>query len=315
MANCIHVAVALIVGADGRILVARRPDHADQGGLWEFPGGKVEADETVVDALRRELTEELGIVVEQAEPLIRLRHRYPAREVLLDVWRVLRYAGEPYGREGQPVRWLLAAECRPDEFPAANRAIITAAQLPSYYLITPEPGADTDLFLFQLERALQRGVRLIQLRATNSTARALLPLAIRVLALCRRHKARLLINRHAELAHDIGADGVHLSSAQLLSTLQRPYDRSFLIAASCHDEVQIDHANQLGIDFAVIAPVLPTASHPDRSGLGWQRFAELADRATVPVFALGGMTPEWLKQAQGHGAQGIAAIRGLWEAS
>ncbi|HHW75903.1 MAG TPA: 8-oxo-dGTP diphosphatase MutT [Xanthomonadaceae bacterium] len=123
-ASVIHVAVGIVADASGAVLVTRRPDHVHQGGLWEFPGGKVEAGETVEAALRRELHEELGIAVQAAEPLLQVRHAYPDQFVLLDVWRVTAYHGEARGREGQPLVWMLPAGMADSAFPAADGPII-----------------------------------------------------------------------------------------------------------------------------------------------------------------------------------------------
>ena len=120
----VHVAVGIVADPTGAILIARRPDHAHQGGLWEFPGGKVEADEAVETALRRELQEELGIAVQTAEPWLQIRHAYPDKTVLLDVWRVTAWRGEPHGREGQPLTWASPAKLADFAFPAADESII-----------------------------------------------------------------------------------------------------------------------------------------------------------------------------------------------
>src|SRR5512139_2207436 len=163
----LHVAAAVVVDKTGRILIARRHDHLHQGGLWEFPGGKVDEGEAVPDALARELLEELGIQVKQARPLIRIPYRYPDRNVLLDVWRVEQFEGEAHGAEGQPLLWVESDHLIQYTFPAANRPIVTAARLPSAYLITPEPdlASGDRAFLGALQAALTRGVRLVQLRA------------------------------------------------------------------------------------------------------------------------------------------------------
>ena len=94
----LHVVVGVVENERREVLLTRRAEHVDQGGLWEFPGGKVETGESVADALARELNEELGIRVTRARPLICIRHRYPNRDVLLDVWRIRTYQGEPVGR-------------------------------------------------------------------------------------------------------------------------------------------------------------------------------------------------------------------------
>ena len=118
----IHVVAGVLSDADGRVLLADRPAGKHLAGGWEFPGGKLDPGEEPLAALRRELREEIGIDVVAAEPLVKVSHDYPDRSILLDVWRVTRYAGEPASREGQSLRW-----CALAELPAAN---LLAADLP-----------------------------------------------------------------------------------------------------------------------------------------------------------------------------------------
>lgn len=126
----IHVAVGVIFDnqqAD-QILIAKRPQHLHQGGLWEFPGGKVTAGETVDQALKRELFEELGITVTQSQPLMQVEHNYSDKQVFLDIWTVTQYSGEASGLEGQECQWvamqqLLCAESK-YQFPEANKPIL-----------------------------------------------------------------------------------------------------------------------------------------------------------------------------------------------
>uniref|UniRef100_UPI0030EE1001 Nudix family hydrolase n=1 Tax=Pseudomonas guineae TaxID=425504 RepID=UPI0030EE1001 len=160
----IHVAAAVIRGEDGQILLAKRADDQHQGGLWEFPGGKVEADETVQVALARELEEELGICPSSSRPLIQVRHDYPDKQVLLDVWEVSTFTGEPHGAEGQPLAWVSPRQLGDYDFPAANRPIVAAARLPERYLITPD-GLSGPQLLRGIQTALKNGIRLLQLRA------------------------------------------------------------------------------------------------------------------------------------------------------
>jgi 8-oxo-dGTP diphosphatase len=308
----IHVAAAAVFNARGEVLITRRPGHVHQGGLWEFPGGKLEPDEGVREALKRELQEELGIVVEAARPLIRVHHDYPDKSVLLDVWRVERILGQPHGREGQPLEWVDPEALPERSFPAANLPIITATRLPPVYLITPEPGPDTDHLLEGLARSLQCGVRLVQLRAKTLCARDYVKLAQDALALCRRHGARLLLNADPSLVESVGADGVHLSSAHLMSLGGRPLPAHLWVAASCHNADELAQAQRVGVDFALLSPVLATESHPHATPLGWEGLRRLTDPAAIPVYALGGMTLDHLSTAFDHGAQGIAAIRALW---
>lgn len=128
-AEPLHVAVGVIVRA-GRVLLARRGSHQHQGGLWEFPGGKVAAGETVEQALARELGEELGIEVapEQCAPLLEVCHDYSDRSVRLDVWWVRDFRGRERGLEGQPLAWVPVADLHRRDFPAANAPIVAAVQ-------------------------------------------------------------------------------------------------------------------------------------------------------------------------------------------
>lgn len=125
----VHVAAAVILASDRqRILIARRPDHLHQGGLWEFPGAKVERGETVAAALHRELLEELAIQVQSAAPFLQVQHDYTDKAVLLDVWWVRTFSGQPQGNEGQRLQWVTVAELTDYTFPAANQPVIEALQ-------------------------------------------------------------------------------------------------------------------------------------------------------------------------------------------
>ncbi|MBU1190714.1 MAG: Nudix family hydrolase [Gammaproteobacteria bacterium] len=308
----VHVAAAVITNAQGEVLISLRHAQLHQGGLWEFPGGKVEPGEEVYAALARELHEELGVTVQAARPLIRIPHAYPDKQVLLDVWQVTIFSGTPHGREGQPIRWVAPDKLVDFAFPAANQPIVTAARLPDRYLITPEPDVD---FLDQLKRAFQSGIRLVQLRAKSLDTAAYRDLARNVCELAHAQGARVLLNADPAVVLDVGADGVHLTTARLAALSQRPLPTDHWVAASCHNAAELRQATAIGCDFAVLGPVQSTASHPGASYLGWEGFQVLADNAVLPVYALGGMQPPDQTRAWGAGAQGIAAIRSLWPAS
>ena len=120
----VTVAVGILTDDAGRVLVTRRAPDVHQGGLWEFPGGKVEAGETLQKALARELREELGVLVEATEALMVLKHDYGDKQVRLDVHRVTHWSGQPRGLEGQPLAWRQPEQLRDWAFPAANRPIL-----------------------------------------------------------------------------------------------------------------------------------------------------------------------------------------------
>ena len=307
----VHVAAAVVVNAENEILIAKRAVDAHQGGLWEFPGGKVEEGESVEQALARELLEETGIKVEQVRPLIRVHHDYADKSVLLDVWRVERFSGEAHGREGQPVKWVKPEQLKGYTFPDANLPIIRAASLPDRYLITPQ-AEDAEAFLKQLDEALESGIRLVQFRDKKLDDASWQALAHKVIERCHQAGARCMLNTSQQRFTTCPADGLHLDSRQLYSYDERPVDKSVLLSASCHTKEDINHAESLGADFIVLSPVQATASHPETEPLGWEAFHALSDKAAMPVYALGGMRSEDVNTAFEYGAQGIAAIRALW---
>ena len=122
----LHVAVAVIINTEQEVLIALRQAHQHQGGLWEFPGGKVEPDEETVDALKREVKEELDLIVITARPLLEVMHDYDDKSVLLDIWHVSEYVGVAQGMEGQSIRWCAVRDLNNVNFPKANKAIINA---------------------------------------------------------------------------------------------------------------------------------------------------------------------------------------------
>ncbi|MRX27412.1 8-oxo-dGTP diphosphatase MutT [Kangiella sp. HZ709] len=125
MHKTIHVAVAVII-IKNKVLIAKRAEHLHKGGYWEFPGGKVEPNETIEDALVRECQEELNIIPTQTSSLQKIEHYYPEKKVLLDVWLVEDYLGVPQGLEGQPLVWIYKQDLNNYKFPEANQAILEA---------------------------------------------------------------------------------------------------------------------------------------------------------------------------------------------
>ncbi|WP_447553159.1 Nudix family hydrolase [Vreelandella sp. EE22] len=310
----VHVAAAAIVSADQKhVLIARRPSNVDHGGLWEFPGGKLAPYETGLEGLKRELHEELGVEIRRAQPLIRVHHEYSDKHILLDVWQVHEFAGEPFGREGQAVRWVAMSDLASYPFPAANLPILRAVMLPTEYLITGEE-ADDERFEALLKRALEEdGIRLVQLRAKGLEQDAYIKRAESALALCREYGARLLLNGEPELLEHVDADGIHLTSERLMNLERRPIAEGKWLSASTHDETQLIQAATLGCDFVTLSPLRTTPSHPEVAPMGWHDFQQLVERAGMPVFALGGMTRFDANHARAVGAQGIASIRDFWK--
>ena len=307
----VEVAAAVILRADGQeFLLACRPEGKVYAGYWEFPGGKVEAGESYAAALARELEEELGIVIDRAWPWLTRRFVYPHAHVRLKFFRVPAWHGEVAPLEHSGFSWVpLGGAPTVDPVLPANGPILDALALPAQYAITCAEENGVDAELNRLESALRCGLRLVQVRDKALPAAERERLAAGTVARVRAHPgARVLINDDAALAARVGADGVHYSANALLALAARP-DMS-LVAASCHSDAELAHAARLGLDFAVFGPVQATRTHPEATPLGWDAFAQRIDDLPLPVFALGGLTPEDLDTARTHGAHGIALMRG-----
>ena len=305
---------------DGTFLLAQRPPDKIWAGYWEFPGGKIEPGETPYHALVRELREELGIEVQTAYSWLTRVYTYPHATVRLNFFRVTAWSGELHPHEGQQFSWQINPPQPPfaeggsryGVFPIlpANAQILRALSLPTLYAISNVAELGEGEFLRRLERALDKGLRLVQLREKNYSRVALRELALKMLPLLRQHDARLIINADIELCKEVGADGVQLTGAQLAELRIRP-DVDWC-AASCHNAAELRRAEELGCDLALLSPVLATQSHPGAPHLGWEKFADIAAGAAIPVYALGGLTHADMHMAWQHGAHGISLLRQAW---
>lgn len=333
-AEIIHVAVAVIID-DGKVLISKRATEAHQGGLWEFPGGKVEAGENCEQALVREIREELGIHLIHSRPLIKVKHQYAASEkspavmVLLETRLSKEFSGKVYtidddsdnkaqvGLEGQWVRWVKIEQLEHYPFPAANKSIINALCLADCYLITPDC-CETDMghFIQQFTENCSH-YSLIQLRIKSLQGNKLESLVKECSEIAERKGVSLLINSALMInTNDDTNTGIHLTRYHLMDNdFIENYRYQFpqrKISASCHNTEEIQRANQLKLDFIVISPVQSTLSHPGQEPLGWEKFKILCETAQMPAYALGGMSLRDVVLSQSNGAQGIAAISGLW---
>lgn len=305
----VHVVVGVVYDSIGRVLIARRGDHQHQGGLWEFPGGKVEPGESPLMALTRELKEEIGINVLAAKALTKIEFHYPDKSILLDVHSVRSFTGQAYGREGQPISWVAPERLRDYSFPAANALILNAVSLPSYMAITGESGTQ-DVFLSRVAEAAAKGARLIQIRL-----KSIPPAGWRTYL---DGACSLLPDHMFTVNSSIGSDywarlpGLHLTSAHLQALRTRPVRPEILLGASCHDLKDVEQARRIGADYVTISPVLATTSHPSAKTLGWDGFAALAALAHCPAYALGGLTAADIELSRLNNGHGIAAIGAFW---
>jgi len=310
MAEIVEAAVAVILREDGKVLLGQRPEGKPWSGWWEFPGGKIEQGETPFHALQRELHEEIGIEAEVAYPWITRVFTYPERTVKLRFFTVRRWHREPHGKENQQLSWESPDAVSVSPMLPANAPVLDALRLPSIYGITNVAEMGESAYLDALDHALKSGLRLIQVREKQLPVFELEQFGREVMRRAEPYGASVLLNGDVELARKIGAAGVHLPTAALMKMDAKP--EGLLCGASCHHRDELERAAALGLDYALLAPVQTTRTHPDAAPLGWERFGELIHELPMPVYALGGMTSADLETAWQHGAHGVAMLRGAW---
>ena len=312
--ECVHVVVGIVQNTRQEILVSRRKSNAHLGGLLEFPGGKVERNETPTDALRRELSEELNIDVSKLTQLIQIPYSYSDRKILLDAYMVNEYSGKVSAHERQEIFWKPVALLSDNEFPAANYGVLRALRLPKILPVTPSYTQDPEYFLKNFEKVVSRAsINIIQLRSHELESSEYIQLAKQCVELCNKYEVDLILNTKIEYFNRILATGLHLTSDKLLETKKRPLSSKYLVGASCHNLNEIEHANSLGLDYMILGPVIEKQVNENCKALGWERFSQLARKSLIPIYAIGGLGVDDLAESVLSGGQGIAAIRNVWE--
>ena len=302
----LSIVIGILKNAAGDIFITRRHAHLSQGGLWEFPGGKVEPKETLEAALARELHEEIGIQLLQSRRLIRLEDCYSTHPLTLHVFLVTQYLGNPVSQLNQEWAWVHPDNLANYAFPAANKPILSALRLPPFYAILDD--TDNKDLAFKLNALLTQDIKLIQARLKKTNAKTTQAFLQYAYPRCQAQGVSLLVNSDNQLALTMPCDGIHLTHKALHQWQTRPSTLRWL-SASCHTLDELAKAAALGVDFAVLSPVLKTPTHPDTLPLGWQTFEQLVNNATIPIYALGGVQKTDLSKVQSLGAQGIAGIR------
>ena len=289
----------MIERPDGSFLLAQRPAGKVYAGYWEFPGGKIEPGEPAEQALARELHEELGIDVRTSYPWITREFVYPHGHVRLNFFRVLEWSGEPHPREDQAIAWQAPQGPMASPMLPANAPVLASLALPHEYAITDAGRYGTAVMLSRLERRLEQGLKLVQVREPGLKDRE--AFTQQVMGLAHRYGCTVMLKQE-------GGDGRHYTAKELNALERRP--EHGLAAASCHDREELERAMQLGLDFAVVGPVLEKGGG---TPLGWKGFAEVVKGATIPVYAIGGVTRAEMRDAWRAGAHGVAMIRGSWD--
>ncbi|MEO8038948.1 MAG: Nudix family hydrolase [Betaproteobacteria bacterium] len=306
----VEVAAGVIEREDGAFLLAQRPVGKVYAGWWEFPGGKVETGEPIEVALARELHEELGIDVDIAYPWITRTHVYEHARVRLHFYRVVAWRGELQSKESQRLAWQRVPVLTVGPVLPANGPILKALELPLELGVTQTDGIGERAFLDRLDRALDRGLRFVQVREKNLSVEALDAFSREVVARVHHKGGRVVVNGAVEFASTVGADGVHFTAETLMRTAARP--PTALAGASCHGVEDLARAVSLELDYVVLGPVRPTPTHQGAAGIGLGGFSRLAHALPIAVYAIGGLSLGDLPALRKAGAHGVAAIRGAW---
>ena len=302
----IQVACGVLQRADGAVLLAQRPEGKIAAGFWEFPGGKIEPGESAYAALARELFEELGVTVRAARPLIRLRHAYSNRIVVLDTWLVSAFDGQPELRENQALAWaaldaVSGYDCLPTVAP-----ILKPLRLPADYVFTA-PTMDAAAIRAGLTRLPRQALLRLRLPALSDADYA--ALASSLVDDVQQTGLQLVLDRSIELSRELGC-GWHAPVAAWRDLPSRPDVTAFF--GSAHTLEELLALNALAADAAVLGHVQATRSHADQEPLGWQGFADAALEAGLPVYAIGGVGSSDHELAWNNGGQGCAGINAYW---
>ncbi len=302
MTKITEVAAAVIERPGGAFLLAQRPEGKPYPGYWEFPGGKIEPGEDARAALTRELREELGIEVRESTPWITRVYAYTHATVRLHFFRVVAWDGEPQPLEDQAIRWQSVEA--PDVAPMlpANAPVLAALALPAAMVVSNCAELGVEGWTQKLaDRAMEEKL-LVQVREKECNFQQVQHILSRALARAEPFGSRIVVNSDCGAFPQCG--GVHLTSKALMQATARPAGTP--VGASCHDERELDQAEAIGVDYAVVGPVKATASHPDATPLGWERFEQLVHGRAMPIYAIGGLTRADLAEARRRGAHGLA---------
>ena len=307
----IDVSVAILINAEGQVLLSQRPPLKSWEGWWEFPGGKIEKDETSVDALYREIYEEIGVKITKYEKWVTRKYFFEGKKVTLNFFKVNEWDGEVTSKEKQKLVWTYLQKTNISPILPANRFVAKAFNLPKYYAITNLSEISKDLFFNQLQKKISDGLSLIQVREKNMSFDELKIFSKEVVQFCKPQNVKVIVNSDLKLAIEIKADGVHLTSSDLLKIKKIP--KKFIVSASCHNQEEIDIAEKLCVNFLVLSAVKKTLSHPEIKPIGWSKFEELVNKANTPIYALGGLGISDYKIALENGAIGVASQRMIWK--
>ena len=307
----VNVSVAVLINNNRQVLLGQRPHPKSWEGWWEFPGGKIEKGETSVDALYREIDEEIGVKITQFKKWVIRKYSHGGNDITLHFFKVYGWEGEVTSKENQKLVWTHLQNPNVSPILPANLFIQKAFDLPKYYAITNLSETSKKVFFNQLQNRISNGLKMIQVREKNISFDEFKIFSNEVIKICKPKGVKVIINSDVNLAYEIKADGVHLRSKDLISIKKIP--KNLIVSASCHTQEEIYIAEKLNINFLVLSAIKKTLSHPDIKPIGWDEFENIANRVNTPIYALGGLGVNDYSVALENGAIGIASQRSIWQ--
>jgi len=308
----IRVVVGILYNSDkDKVLITKRTSGKFLEGYWEFPGGKVKNNEDSFSALSREFNEELGVTIKTASRLVEINHDYPEEKVLLDVWKIHDWDGVPSNLENQEINWSDLKDLINYKFPEANRHIIQTLHLPDIYAISQESYKNYPNLFSEVVNYFNSGLKIFQLRLDFEKNDIFKKNIKKLHQEAKKNDVKLILNGIPSDIESYAIDGIHLKAKDLLKCSSRPFSEDYILGASCHNEIELEQARTLRVNYAFLSPILTTNSHPEQNSMGWNNFKILVEQVNFPVYALGGISLSDLKKAKENGAYGIAMISGM----
>lgn len=309
--SIVRVAAAVIQRQDGLILMSQRPPGRGWSGWWEFPGGKIEENESPFEALQRELQEEINISANDATLWFERIYIYPDKKIYIYFFKVTDWTGEITSCENQLLNWQNPFYITVTPILPTNLFVLKSILLPPVYAITNIEEMGEILFFERLKNKLEQGLRMIQIREKKLTYQDLKKIAQKILVMSKPYDAKVLIHENENLALHINADGVHYPSHSLIKLKDRP--KFSICGVSCHNLAELKIAQNLNMSFAVLSPVQKTKSHLGADPMGWEFFSECVNKLDIPIYALGGLNQKSLGTSWKYGGHGIAMQRAIWK--
>lgn len=301
----IKATVGILRNPQGQILVSKRRCEQFMGGFWELPGGKIEDFESAESAVIRELSEEIGIKVQDLELFIEHEQKYPDRLVKLSIFNITKYKNKPKGLEGQKIAWFQYKNFIDFKLLPNMRSFIVKADLPKKLWITPSLSHYENNWLTKFDEKLRQNFKIIQLRSKTDLDHDFIQ---KLHQKCQQNHTKLILNIPNQTFAEPYCDGHHLTSNQLMRAKIRPASKAKLLSASTHNLAEAKSAQNLKVDFAFISPIKFTKTHPKTTPIGWQQGKKIANAVNIPMYFLGGMSNANLPQALKSGAHGIASV-------